>query len=983
MPTPNISSQFISFFYIPGRYFRVITKNLYYICKGGSSVCLHNNTTPNILTHYFMKRLYLASFLAGISLSAGGFQALASQPYGYCWHPEHLIAWDGNDPDLRFNRSTVALQPRVKLTGSMKANSDQQSQGQILNATILAPRCSAAPSQGAYTFTGYQPTYWQYVDKLVYWAGSASEGIIIPPPAPSIDAAHLSGVKILGQVFFPPTYYGGKTEWVTTMLTREADGSYPYAEKLFEVARDLGFDGWFINEETGGGSDSQWREFVEAFNARADREGYTDMEIQWYNASRMPNIEILNAHPNTSQFLEYGAVGDKRSYAAQLNCTEEETFSKLYAGIECVRAGLTGYGSYLNSAFPSTGSRCSVALFCPEEHSWKDNVRSILDTEDCGPKAHEAVAKVFEDEEKVWVNANGDPSRPGTSWKGISGYIEERSSVTSIPFHTDFCVGVGKAVYADGMMLSEADWNNSGVQSVLPTWRWWIENAGFIKASIDWDNAYSLGNSILIKGLPESGRHLIRLYKTDLLLGQGDFAVLTFQGEAPELALSTTASLEPDVIISPVSVDAVGDWKQARYDLSALSGKNIYMIALEPGELDFNKEYSLRLGAFSLLPGRTLQSVSLSDLSLDADLGQESGCVRVYWNADTDTDLDYFRVLAKSGDRILKAGNTRGHAFYFPEIGRTDDGALEIEVQAVLKDGSIGNSIKTTTGFEELQTPDVRYSLTKSYLRVGDTATVTAKASNFPTDYKWTVPAGLEVVEYPAENAVTVKATAIGIYNVAVDVTNQAGTTHHECETIDVFTPSEFTAIGNIMIGKTVVDYSGAANDKEIPENLIDGVRSPTSTSAKWCSLDDESWVIFDCGDIYRMYGFRIFDCKAGPENLENFHSYTVEVSRDGSYWTRVVDETGLQALNIKENYISPVEARYIRFSPKVSGVLRVWEFETFGKLSESGVGEIEAADDRDEIAEIYSPDGLRLSGLVKGTNIVKYRSGKTAKIIR
>ena len=41
-----------------------------------------------------------------------------------------------------------------------------------------SPTCSSCPSQGANNFLGYQPTYWQYMDKLVYWAGSASEGII-------------------------------------------------------------------------------------------------------------------------------------------------------------------------------------------------------------------------------------------------------------------------------------------------------------------------------------------------------------------------------------------------------------------------------------------------------------------------------------------------------------------------------------------------------------------------------------------------------------------------------------------------------------------------------------------------------------------------------------------------------------------------------------------------------------------------------------
>lgn len=115
---------------------------------------------------------------------------------------QELVA--GDDKDAKFNRSRVPLAKRFKEPTLMKANKNQYYEGQICNAPILFPTCSMCPSQGAYNFLGYQPTYWQYMDKLVYWAGSASEGIIIPPPAGSIDAAHQSGVKVLGQVFFPP-----------------------------------------------------------------------------------------------------------------------------------------------------------------------------------------------------------------------------------------------------------------------------------------------------------------------------------------------------------------------------------------------------------------------------------------------------------------------------------------------------------------------------------------------------------------------------------------------------------------------------------------------------------------------------------------------------------------------------------------------------------------------------------------------------------
>lgn len=921
--------------------------------------------------------------LAALPAIAFSLAALAAQPYGYCWHPADLIKWDGTDPAIRFNRSKTPLRSRAKLSESMKTNSNQHALGQITDASILYPRCSAAPSQGDFTFTGYQPTYWQYIDKLVYWAGSASEGIIIPPPAPMIDAAHNSGVPVLGQLFFPPTYYGGKREWVTQMLTKE-NGTYPYAVKLFEVARDLGFDGWFINEETGGGSDSDWAGFVAAFNKAADEEGYGDMEIQWYNARTAPNITILNAHPNTSQFLEYGAIGDKRSYATQLKCSPDETFSRLYAGIECAQAGLTGYGSYLNSAFPASGHLCSVALFCPEEHSWKDNVRDILDSEDTGERAYAAVTKVFKDEEKMWVNTKGDPSSASGSWKGISGYIMERTAITSVPFRTDFCVGVGKGKYAEGELLATGDWHHSGVQSVLPTWRWWIENRGSLRVDIDWDDVYSLGNSFHIYGTPLDGPKLMRLYKTEIPVEENLKLTLDYRGATPALALSTEPSLKPDVILdSPViEITAGNPWRKAVYDLSALKGKTIYMIGFELKTMSDSNDVDLRLGSLAVLPDRKFVSPEVVNPEMTAELGQEKGEISVTWEYEPNEDFDYFEILVKGDDRIIAAGHTRGEGFYFPEIKRPASGTVDIEISAVLKDGSFEIKKAFKADFEELTAPEVRLTLTKSYLRVGEETTITAKATNFPTAYDWTIPTGLELVGYPEEKSVKVKAVEEGTHKVGVKVTNDSGSTSYEVEAVDVLPEGVYSKVENVVRGKKVVDYSSCTNSKETPANLIDGVTNPSSVSAKWCTLDASSWVIFDCGAPYRFYGFKVYDCKSGPEDAENFHSYTIEVSDDGQNWTKIVDETGRQADNIKEDWIVPTEGRYIRFAPTVAGVLRVWEFEAYGLSPEAGIDEA-APDSANPVKNIYTLDGIRRQAPQSGLNIVRFSNGTIEKTLK
>ena len=50
------------------------------------------------------------------------------------------------------------------------------------------------------------------------------------------------------------------------MLTKE-NGSYIFAKKLYEIAKYMGFDGWFINQESGGSTLSAWAGFIKEFNA--------------------------------------------------------------------------------------------------------------------------------------------------------------------------------------------------------------------------------------------------------------------------------------------------------------------------------------------------------------------------------------------------------------------------------------------------------------------------------------------------------------------------------------------------------------------------------------------------------------------------------------------------------------------------------------------------------------------------------------------
>ena len=872
--------------------------------------------------------------------------AYAQQPYGGCWHPDDIKNWSPEtDKDAKFNRSRVPLAKRFKEPELMKANKNQYYEGQICNAPILFPTCSMCPSQGAYNFLGYQPTYWQYMDKLVYWAGSASEGIIIPPPAGSIDAAHQSGVKVLGQVFFPPYAYGGNQAWVRQMLTKE-NGVHIYAKKLYEIAKYIGFDGWFINEESGGATSAEWADFIKDFNKFADENGDTQMEIQWYNARRAPNVEILKTHKNTSQFLEYGAAGDYRNYASQLGCTEEETFSKIYSGVQVAASGHTNFIYHLNAAMPTYGHVGSLDFFCPEEKTWKDNVRNLLGKNDTGPDAYNAINKTFEYEMQMWTNYEGDPSVIAEKWPGVSGRVLERSVINSMPFTTSFCVGVGKHRFVEGEVKASQDWYHSGVQSIMPTWRYWFENKGNGSIKIDWDDAWNFGSSLKVDGGNEftKGDHLWRLYKTQIAVNGGTLRLVykASANSSVEVKLSTSSSVNPDATLANPTTTTKNGWTIAEYDLSSLNGKTIYMIALNLKTSSVLNDYKFSLGELSVLPANYAPAaVEVKNLATTSTLGNVQGDARLTWDFDYTADFDHFDIYKENEDGTqTMVGQTRDEAFYVPTFQRKDNEAyVKFIVTPVMKDMRQQKGKSIMLDYPQATAPVVSFTISNSYLKVGESATITANGTGNPTAFKWTLPEGLKLANgfSLTDQTITVVAEKVGKQRVTVDVTNAIGTSTTSSNILDVMTEEEYKNIYNVVYQKKVLGYSGSTNDKEVPDKIIDGVTNPTSASDKWCNVSADNWVTFDLQSVYRIYSFKIFDGNAGPESgVDQIDSYQILLSEDNEHWTTVVDTYNRQKESVKTDYIAPMRARYVKLVPHVNGILRIWEFEVYGKKDNS-----------------------------------------------
>ncbi|WP_425379408.1 endo-beta-N-acetylglucosaminidase [Spiroplasma endosymbiont of Stenodema calcarata] len=163
-----------------------------------------------------------------------------------------ILNWDpATDYDAKYNQAQIPLQQRVFVA---TANSKQQNSYVNYNQLGFSSRKHRTFDN---TIVGTKNPFentnlnWQYVNEFVNWSGSWFEGPIIPPPADVIDAAHINGTPIYGNIFLDG-YHGLTREMLKDFLARNNDGTYKIVDILINIAKDLGFDGWFINNEANG-----------------------------------------------------------------------------------------------------------------------------------------------------------------------------------------------------------------------------------------------------------------------------------------------------------------------------------------------------------------------------------------------------------------------------------------------------------------------------------------------------------------------------------------------------------------------------------------------------------------------------------------------------------------------------------------------------------------------------------------------------------
>lgn len=918
--------------------------------------------------NYWMRsnRKHRVGMMAGsmvLALSLFGFngQANAEQPHSSYWYPNTLLEWTpAKDKDAPFNRGTIELK-EGRFQG-VKTNSSSQEQPKVIALSSMYPSTSGAPSQGSEKFRSYTFSFWQYIDKLVMWGGSAGEGLIVPPSADVIDAAHKNGVPVLGTVFLPQTEHGGKIEWMRDLLQQREDGSFPVADQMIEVANYYGFDGWFINQETQGATKEGAAKMQQFLKYMQQNKG-PKMEVIWYD-SMIDEGKIKwqgSLTDKNKMFFQDGAtrVSDQMfldfrwQYKDEVNGKYDYVTPYLNSPQKAKELGRSPYDLYAGIDVEAKGYE--------KDYNWpvlfpegKEATTSLgIYRPDWTYNSSKTQEEYMEKEEIFWVGANKNPLHTGPSdagnpysWRGIAHDITDKSVVDGSEFITHFNTGNGHLYAVDGKVMRDKDWSNRSLQDILPTWRWIAEtNEGEtpLTPGFDFGTAYNGGSSLKVEGdLSAANPTHLKLYKTNMPVEATTELSVTYQAnsEAGKVKIGVTFADAPDqyTFFEPKKWTAVGDggeWNQGKVRLNQYKGRTIVGLSLKFESETVIKDYKANIGQLSVtqVNDQAETPKAVTNLKVNENDFRDGiyGDARISWNAPkNDEDVLYYQVYrVKPDGKYELMGTTGNTVYYVPEMRRLDkELATKLIVIPINRHYEAGKSAGVTFEWPEYPKPVADFEADQTLIAPGDSVTFTDKSSEVTESWSWSFPGGEPSSSTERNPVVTYNEE--GNYTVTLTAKNSEGENVISKQMITV-TKEAIGGVSDLAL-KQKATASSFVNEKEAPQYAVDG-----DDHTKWCAVGDAPHTLtVDLGAEQKISEFVIKHAEAGGEAAAfNTRAFKIQLSTDGEHWTDVVAVNDNTA-GVSKHAIALTKARYARLiveKPTQGGdtAARIYGFEVKG----------------------------------------------------
>ncbi|KAK7311190.1 hypothetical protein RJT34_09162 [Clitoria ternatea] len=347
--------------------------------------------------------------------------------------------------------------------------------------------------QGGTNPHAYSIWHWHLIDVFVYFSHSL---VTLPPPC-WINTAHRHGVKVLGTFI---------TEWdegraACDILLSSKESAQMYAERLAELALDLGFDGWLINMEVNldPGKVSNLKEFVNHLSL-AMHFSVPGSLVIWYDS-----VTIDGELAWQDQLNEYNRPFFDLCDGIFVNYTWKEDYPRLSAAV----AGDRKFDVYMG-----------IDVFGRNTYGggqWNANVAlDVLRNNDIS-------AAIFA---PGWVYETKQPPDFVTAQNSWWDLVDKSWGVPRnypgvLPFYTNFDQGQGYHISVNGDNVSDAAWCNISCQGFQPLLGF-ADPTNSIQVIVDLKEAsYSGGGNITFKGsLKERTYFEKKIFQGEFLLNE-------------------------------------------------------------------------------------------------------------------------------------------------------------------------------------------------------------------------------------------------------------------------------------------------------------------------------------------------------------------------------------------------------------------------------------------------------------------------------
>lgn len=528
-------------------------------------------------------------------------------------------------------------------------------------------------AQGGTSGDVFNFLYWPYVDAVYYYY----HAVFATPPTVWIDAAHRNGVPILGVMTGDCPTECGCAEELKSLFTDEHRKQT--VDVMFNTLEAYGFDGWFLDFESGFSWSPKVKSAIEDLRGRTLSSGKKPIVMTYEARHQGVDSDTLDMFKASDYYF-----GD---YSGGL--TPRETFDFLKDnGLESRRFDdFWTQDIFFNADESCTGSNATQIYNGNIGDHWclhTDNVfrrmDQIRDTSRPGPAFYTAMGffaaewptnggtgtslpldkarSAHQDANRfLWVGfdtqyqgerctlANHD------SINAVSSLIDPLPIAGGVPFVTRFDTGEGDVFAVRGQHVAKRDsgWNLLSMQDVAPTW---LCNRSGAQLNVGYTYAdpFDGGSALEMKGSLEAGASSrYDLYATSMSMPDSPGVSATIKTSG-EVQVNVVLGIDGGAPVS-VQLDSGTTWKTTAAPVPQLAGKTVTSMGIEvKNSTSSAQDADVLVGEIAVFDTNDRSEPELTTVS------PKHG--RLTWGYDSPKSISYANIYALDNDCNRFIGRT-------------------------------------------------------------------------------------------------------------------------------------------------------------------------------------------------------------------------------------------------------------------------------------------------------------------------------------